>query len=110
MIYPLGRKQQNSFVRIDADFTPQKIAEILINFVHPAETTLNQDSDKADDHENIENFIKKNLDDNKFPLIWFYESKDIFQRLFLHTFSNNEIYRSTIRFAKVADPNKETKE
>lgn len=28
----------------------------------------------------------------------------------MHTFSNNEKYRASIRFAKVADPNKETKE
>lgn len=28
----------------------------------------------------------------------------------MHTFSNNEKYRATLRFGKVADPNEKTKE
>ena len=41
VIFPFGRKSVNTFVRIEADFSAERIAEILINYVHPAEQILN---------------------------------------------------------------------
>ena len=54
--------------------------------------------------------MRKSLNDNKYPIIWFYDSKDSYQKLLMHTFSNNEKYRASVRFAKVADPSQKTLE
>ena len=76
---------------------------MLLTHVYPAETFLTEDSD-ADNSKNIENFIRSELKNDKFPIIWFIDSKDVVHQLIVHTFSNMDKYRSYIRFGRFSDP------
>ena len=76
---------------------------MLLTHVYPAETFLTEDSD-ADDSKNIENFVRSVHQNDKFPIIWVIDSKDVVHQLIVHTFSNMDKYRSYIRFGRFSDP------
>ncbi len=66
-------------------------------------------TEKLIDDVNFKTFIKSELQDDKIPIVWFYDTKDLFWKVQIHTLSNMGRFKKYLSFGRYPDPDSSSK-